>query len=80
MIQQLDIEETIARSSDPDSTRQCAAECKSWGFSIEDTYAFLRLTEEVNPDIAEERALKLMRAIMTKYPLCHQLPGWKDGD
>lgn len=38
-----------------------------YGFSLEDTIAYLKLTEHVNPDLDEDFALKEMAKIHLKY-------------
>jgi len=71
------LEHIIESSNSPSSTRQCAEQCLARGFTLEDTVAFLRATEEVNPELDEEVALRRMHAIEAKYPREY---GSKDGD
>lgn len=40
---------------------------KEAGWSDQDIYRYLSLTEEIDPDIQEEVALRLMRKIAEKY-------------
>lgn len=41
----------------------------SRGFSIDDCVAWHLCTEELNPDLSEDTALRRMQALDTKYPL-----------
>lgn len=45
-----------------------AARLEALGYTFEDALAYMRCTEEVSPDLAEDVALRRMAAIAKRYP------------
>lgn len=58
----------VPNPDDIDGLKRDIAELYDDGFSADDAYSYIRCREEINPDLAEEIALKRMKQIRSKYP------------
>lgn len=54
--------------SNIESIENTIKQCYQRGFSVNDAFRYSSWTEEVNPDISEELALRKLKAISQKYP------------
>lgn len=58
---------TVKDPQDLEAVKGGILNCFLKGFTVSDAVAYMGLCEEVNPDISEETALRLMAGIDAKY-------------